>query len=174
MRSMQLKGLSMHANTPIVRFDYRIPNSIKTNFLVKVSGRWYEIGFTDDYKDLHDKRVNIAPIGNINGIFIDDKWHTAEFNLYDMLRTKTGNTIIEEMVMADWDVDGYMKLKFGRNPKGATYYIDNFTITHGVLGRYASKTLITCLWITLIKKKRPMRSTVKAFCLKTRMSESWI
>ena len=33
------------------------------------------------------------------------------------------------MVMADWDVDGYMKLKFGRNPKGATYYIDNFTIT---------------------------------------------
>jgi len=30
--------------------------------------------------------------------------------------------------MADWDVPGFMKLEFGHNAKGATYYIDNFTI----------------------------------------------
>ncbi|NOX92709.1 MAG: hypothetical protein GXP18_09760 [Gammaproteobacteria bacterium] len=49
-----------------------------------------------------------------------------------MLRSKTGNTIIEEMIMADWDVDGYMKLQFGNNKKGATYYIDNFSISREV------------------------------------------
>jgi hypothetical protein len=31
-------------------------------------------------------------------------------------------------MMADWDIGGYMKLEFGRNARGATYYIDNFII----------------------------------------------
>jgi len=114
---------------PIVQFDYRIPADVKTNFLVKVSGRWYEIGFTDDKKELHDKRVNIAHIGDIPEVVADDRWRTAQLNLYDMLRTKTGNTLVEQMIMADWDVIGYMKLQFGSNAKGATYYIDNFTIS---------------------------------------------
>jgi hypothetical protein len=113
---------------PLVQFDYRIPPNVKTNFLIKALGRWYEIGFTGDYKELRDKRVNITHIGDIKGVITDDEWHTARFNLYDMLRTKTGNFIVEEMIMADWEVDGYMKLHFGHNKKGATYYIDNFTI----------------------------------------------
>jgi len=113
---------------PVVQFDYRIRPGVKTNFLVKVNGRWYEIGFTDDPKELHDKRVNIAHIGDIEGVVSDDQWHTARFNLYDMLRTKTGNALIEAIVMADWDVGGYMKLQFGNNPKGSTYFIDNFSI----------------------------------------------
>ncbi len=113
---------------PIVQFDYRIPGGVKTNFLAKVSGRWYEIGFTDDPKELRNKRVNIASIGRIEGVVADDQWHTARFNLYDMLRTMTGQTRVDELIMADWDVGGYMKLEFGKNPKGATYYIDNFSI----------------------------------------------
>ncbi len=113
---------------PVVQFDYRIPAGVKTNFLVKVGGRWYEIGFTDDFKELTDKRVNIAHIGAISDIDADDQWHTARFNLYDMLRTATGNTIVERMIMADWNVNGYMKLGFGHNPQGISYYIDNFTI----------------------------------------------
>jgi hypothetical protein len=113
---------------PLVQFDYRIAADVKTNFLVKVGGRWYEIGFTDDYKELLGKRVNVTNIGHIKNILADDQWHTAQFNLYDMLRTKTGNTLVERMIMADWDVPGYMKLGFGKNHKGASYYIDNFSI----------------------------------------------
>ncbi len=117
---------------PLIQFDYRIPYDIKTNLLVKVSGKWYEIGFTDDYNELRDKRVNIARIGKIDGVIADDKWHTLKFNLYKMLKTKTGNTIVDQLIMADWDVIGYMKLIFGHNQKGATYYIDNFTISREV------------------------------------------
>jgi len=113
---------------PLIQFDYRIPNDVKTNLLVKVAGRWYEVGFTDDAKILKDKRVNIASIGIIEGVIADNHWHTARFNLYDMLRTKTGNTQVEEIVFADWDVPGFMKLQFGSNQAGATYYVDNFTI----------------------------------------------
>lgn len=114
---------------PIIQFDYRIVPEVKTNWLVKVGGRWYEIGFTDDPKDLKNQRVNIAHIGDIEGVFADDGWHTATFNLHDMLRTKTRHTQVEEMIMADWDVGGYMKLQFGHNKQGATYYIDNFLIS---------------------------------------------
>jgi hypothetical protein len=123
---------------PLVQFDYHIPSDVKTNFLVKVSGRWYDIGFTDDPKELRDMRVNIAHIGDIENVIADNKWHTAKFNLYDMLRTKTGNTVVDEMIMADWDVGGYMKLQFGHNAKGAAYYIDNFSIS-----REASTTKVS-------------------------------
>lgn len=117
---------------PIVQFDYNILSDVKTNFLVKVSGRWYEIGFTDDPKELKHKRVNIAHLGTIKGVVADGQWHTAQFNLRNMLRTKTGNFLVEEMIMADWNVGGYMKLQFGQNANGATYYIDNFTISREV------------------------------------------
>ena len=113
----------------IVEFDYQIEPGVKTNFYAKVFGRWYQIGLTDDYKDLKNKRVNIADIGVVPGILADNEWHTARFNLYEMLRTKTGHTIVEELIMADWDVPGYMKLQFGNNREGATYYIDNFAIS---------------------------------------------
>jgi len=113
----------------IVRFDYKIPSDVKVNFLVRVGGRWYDVQFTDDPKEYRYKRVNMAGIGKIQGVIADNNWHTAEFNLYEMLRTKTGNHIAEEMIMADWDITGYMKLEFGHNHQGATYYIDNFSIS---------------------------------------------
>ena len=33
--------------------------------------------------------------------------------------------------MADWRVGGYMKLEFGANPRGGSFYIDNFKIRRG-------------------------------------------
>jgi RHS repeat-associated protein len=113
---------------PIVEFDYRVPAEVKTNFLVKVAGRWYEIGFTDDPHETQAKNVNIAYMGDIKRVIADDRWRTASFNLYEMLRTKTGHTFVEEMIMADWDVTGFMRLQFGRNAQDVTYYIDNFSI----------------------------------------------
>ena len=38
------------------------------------------------------------------------------------------HTQVDEIVMANWGVGGYMKLEFGNNPRGATYYIDNFKL----------------------------------------------
>ena len=114
---------------PIVQFDYRIPPEVKTSFYAKVSGRWYEIRFTDDLKDWKHKRVNIAHIGDVLGIQTDGEWHSARFNLYDMLRAKTGHTVVESLIMADWDLGGYMRLKYGKNARGATYHIDNFSIS---------------------------------------------
>ncbi|MBU4477935.1 MAG: hypothetical protein KKH34_02460 [Candidatus Omnitrophica bacterium] len=113
----------------IVKFDYRIDKDVKTNFLVKVNNKWYDIVFTDDEKVYWD--INMEKIGEIAGVIADNRWHCAELNLYEMLRSYTDEFIVQEMVMADWDSTGFKKLEFGHNPKGATYYIDNFEIKSG-------------------------------------------
>jgi hypothetical protein len=116
---------------PTVSFDYRIAPGVKTDLYAKVSGRWYNVSFTDDEQDFAYKRVNMANIGRIPNVVADNGWHRASFDLARMLATRTGNTLVEELVLADWDVDGYMRLTFGSNRAGATYYIDNFKIARG-------------------------------------------
>ena len=111
-----------------VRFDYRLPRGVAVNLLVRAGGRWYDIGFSDARQQLAYRRVNIAHIGDIQGVLADDRWHTAEFDLYEMLRTKTNRRIVQAIVLADWDVPEFMKLRFGANKPGATYFIDNFSI----------------------------------------------
>lgn len=110
-------------------FDYRIGPGTKVDFFLKVSGRWYALRFTGDPIDFKYRDVNIANLGAIEGVIADDKWHTASVDLRYLLRQQTRHTQVDEIVMANWAVGGYMKLEFGRNPRGATYYLDNFRIT---------------------------------------------
>lgn len=113
---------------PTVEFDYRIPSDVRTNFLVRTGGRWYELGFTGGPTAVHHQRVNIGSIGTIPGIVADDRWHRARVDLAELLGNATGRSQVEEIVMANWTVAGYMKLVPGRNAPGAAYWIDDFSI----------------------------------------------
>lgn len=123
-----VKGPFDARDFPLVEFSYRIRPGVKTDFYVKVDGRWYQIGFTGDPQEWAYRRVNIAEIGRIQDIQVDDQWHTSRFNLDEMLRTRTAHHIVDEMVMASWSIGGFMKLEAGNNPQGATYYVDDFVI----------------------------------------------
>ncbi len=119
---------------PLVSFDYKISEDVKINFLVKLENddTWYEIVFTDDFKDY--RQVNMECVGSIDNIIKDNNWHSTSFNLYEMLKTKTDDFQVKEMIMADWNTAGYMKLVYGTNPAYATYYLDNFMIIkHGFI-----------------------------------------
>ncbi|MDP3981373.1 MAG: LamG-like jellyroll fold domain-containing protein [Chlamydiota bacterium] len=116
---------------PFIEFDYKITPEVKINFYVKMDGRWYDIEFTDDPKPY--PHINIEKIGKIDHVQKDGAWHHARFDLYNMLAAhpplyEQDQFIIDEMIMADWDVDGFMKLVPGKNPKGARYLIDQFKI----------------------------------------------
>ncbi|MCK5161726.1 MAG: hypothetical protein KAQ99_09160, partial [Candidatus Aureabacteria bacterium] len=113
---------------PIISFDYKIKEDTKINFLVKLENDdiWYDIVFTDTAKNYW--RINMEQIGTIEGVVKDDTWQNISFNLPEMLKTKTDNFQVEEIIMADWDTAGYMKLVYGTNPAGSAYYIDNFMI----------------------------------------------
>ncbi|MFH0771643.1 MAG: hypothetical protein V1933_03390 [Candidatus Omnitrophota bacterium] len=113
---------------PLVSFDYKINENVKINLLVKTDEQWYEILFTDDPKQQY-WALNMKKIGQVQGVTADNNWHSASFNLYEMLKAQGGSTIVKEMIMADWDEDGFMKLVYGTNAGGVKYYIDNFKIT---------------------------------------------
>ena len=112
---------------PIVSFDYKIPADVKINLLIKAGKRWYDIQLTDDDKIY--ERINMVKIGGIDNITYNNEWHSIQFNLYEMLKRYTDQKIIKQIIIADYDVAGFMKLKYGRNPEGATYYVDNFVIS---------------------------------------------
>lgn len=114
---------------PVLSFDYRIGPGVKSDFLLKVNGRWYSLRFTGGPVDYHNKDVNIANLGFVEGVIADEKWHTVGVDLGHLLRQKTRHTRVEEIMMADWRVGGYMKLEFGDNARGATFYLDNVRIT---------------------------------------------
>lgn len=118
-------------NYPIMSFDYRLAPGVKSDFYLLVNNRWYNIGFTDDPIDFRNQDVNIANLGRFETVYSDNNWHSVSINLYEFLRRKTKHTQIDAIIMADWDVGGYMKLEFGNNARGATYYIDNFKLSAG-------------------------------------------
>ncbi len=113
---------------PQISFDYRVEPGVKTDFYLRINGRWYNLGFTDDPVDFRHKDVNIANLGRIQNIRADGEWHSASIDIYQLIREKTRHTVVEEIMMADWNVGGYMKLEFGQNARGAAYFIDNFKI----------------------------------------------
>lgn len=115
---------------PFIKFDYKIPKDLKINFQVKAGNKWHDIVFTDDEKIYWD--VNMDKVGKIENIIVDDNWHTTYFNLYDMLKDKTNDFMVQEFTLADWDVTGFMKLELGHNKKDASFYIDNFIIAPAI------------------------------------------
>jgi RHS repeat-associated protein len=127
---------------PVMSFDYRISQGVKTDFYLRVGGRWYNLGFTDDPTNFRNRDVNIGNLGQIEGIFADDQWHSTRVNLYQLLRQKTRNTQVEAIMMADWDVAGYMKLDFGQNARAAAYYIDNFMIAANPLAKSSDSMMV--------------------------------
>ena len=113
---------------PVISFDYRVGPGAKADLFFRVGGRWYDVGFTGDVNDYRHKDVNIDYLGRIPGIEADDRWHTARFDLARMLAARTRKSRVDEIVLAEWSVGGYMKLEFGNSPAGATIWFDNFRI----------------------------------------------
>ncbi|MEM7204197.1 MAG: RHS repeat-associated core domain-containing protein [Planctomycetota bacterium] len=113
---------------PLVRFDYRIPEGVALNFVVRVDGRWFTLGFTDAPDDTRYRDVNLCRIGAVEDVRADGAWHTARVDLYQLLRERTGGCTVEAIGFADWNVSGFMRLDTGSNPAGATFWIDNFVV----------------------------------------------
>lgn len=110
-------------------FDYNIGPETRVDFFLKVDGRWYCLRFTGEPVDYCHRDVNIANLGQIEKVITDKKWHTASVDLRYLLGQQTRHTVVEEIMMANWVVEGYMKLAFGENPRNTVCYLDNVKIT---------------------------------------------
>jgi len=110
-------------------FDYRIPAGVMIDLFARAGARWYRLRLTGDATAFDHRGVNVVDLGGASRIIADDTWHNASIDLEYSLRQKTRETRIDELVLANWEVAGYRKLEFGRNPRSAVYHLDNVRIT---------------------------------------------
>jgi RHS repeat-associated protein len=124
-------------------FDYRIQPGASLDFHILVAGRWYCLEFASPSAAFQNQDVNIVNLGRVDGVVADGNWHTASVDLHRLLREITRHTCVDEIVLADWDVGGYMKLEFGKNEVGTSIWFDNFRITGVAERRHAEELIVS-------------------------------
>ncbi len=100
----------------IVRFAYKIPERLRADLMVHVNGSRKSIRFTDT-----DSSYN--RVGEVPGVLADNQWHTAEFNLYDMLR-KDDPHAPGYKVLQMWIADS----GWTSNAPGQVFHMDDFEL----------------------------------------------
>ncbi len=100
----------------VVRFAYRVPPNLRADIIVHVNGERKSVRFTDT--DSSYERI-----GEVPNVQADNRWHVAEFNLYEMLRASDPHARgyqVSQMWIAD---TGWTS-----NARGQAYHIDNFEL----------------------------------------------
>ncbi|MGD9498411.1 MAG: hypothetical protein AB7Y46_19110, partial [Armatimonadota bacterium] len=100
----------------IVRFAYKIPERLRADIMVHVNGTRKAIRFTDT--DSSYERI-----GQVPGVVADNQWHSAEFNLYEMLRASDPHAPGYK-VLQMWIADS----GWTANAPGQVYHIDDFEL----------------------------------------------
>lgn len=100
----------------VVRFAYRIPEHLRADIMVHVNGARKSIRFTDNDS-------SYVRIGEVPNVRADNRWHTAEFNLYEMLRADDPHAP-GYRVLQMWIADS----GWTSNAQGLVYHIDDFEL----------------------------------------------
>ncbi len=100
----------------VVRFAYKVPERLRADLMVHVNGTRKAIRFTDTDS-------SYPRIGEIPGVVADNRWHYAEFNLFDMLRRSDPHAPGYK-VLQMWVADS----GWTQNAPGQTWHIDDFSL----------------------------------------------
>ncbi|RYG66577.1 hypothetical protein EON80_15150 [bacterium] len=110
---------------PLVNFDYTRSNDAKINFFFKVNGAFYGVIFAGPSK----VRPGSFLLGTIPGVGNKGK---VVIPLRDWLRRfqpKADKLIVEEILVGNWDNDGYLLAGIGGNGPGANWTLQSFSLT---------------------------------------------
>jgi len=109
----------------IVKFDYKIPPTVKVDLVVKVFDKLLAIRLTDAIK--HVPATGFETVGAVP-VTADSEWRSLEFNLFEILKTrfqKRRAFTIEKLFLADVpDVSSQ-----NNSDLFASFNIDNFIIS---------------------------------------------
>lgn len=110
---------------PVVAFDYTRSSDAKINFFFKVNGAFYGVVFSGPSK----VRPGSFLLGAIPNVGTKGR---AVIPLRDWLRRfdpKAEKLNVEEILIGNWDNDGYLLAGIGGNGPGATWSLQSFTLT---------------------------------------------
>ncbi|MCS7253852.1 MAG: hypothetical protein NZ781_07520 [Armatimonadetes bacterium] len=114
------------AQYPLLKFDYKVPPSVKVNLYIRAFGNYYAIEFTGG-----EQPDGTTPlIGKVENVIADGKWHTATVRLYDFLKKLfpwATSIPVSEICFAVPD-ETYLRCGIGGNRAGDYFNIDNFRV----------------------------------------------
>ncbi|MBI5834535.1 MAG: hypothetical protein HZB16_19730 [Armatimonadetes bacterium] len=109
----------------VVSFDYKADPRLRLDFVLRVGmadgEKYVRVIFTDRDNDG-------LPVGRVPDVVADNEWHHAEFNLYDMLRSKFPNQTsfrVQGMLLTGGKWSDTPR-RFPGNYAGTEVYFDNF------------------------------------------------
>lgn len=111
---------------PFLSFRYRIPPQVSISLYVRNAEGWFEINLHDETKEYN--RIGITPLHADPLLVADEAWHAVRINLYELVRDRSKDTSISEIIFADWDEVAYGKLRYGTNLKGDAYWLDDLRL----------------------------------------------
>jgi hypothetical protein len=110
-----------------LRFDYRVPESVKVNLQLTAAGSRYEVVFTaPEYPS--DSAARLARLPDVQ---TDNRWHHAELDLLACLRRFLPDAPTIPLTDVWFGLDttrDYILAGFGGNPALAEYRLDNFAL----------------------------------------------
>lgn len=110
-----------------LEFDYCFPPPLKINLLLRLRGRFYELGLTGPQRP----RPRMEFLGPVPNIMADNQWHHARIDLLSYLRQVfplSRRLTVQQVLLAQWHEEGYLSCGFGGNPAGMVFYLDNLRL----------------------------------------------
>ncbi|MDP6416927.1 MAG: hypothetical protein QGG54_18125, partial [Gammaproteobacteria bacterium] len=124
----------------MLEFEYRIPQEVKINLYLQLSGavspfesadriagkQWHFVQLTGS----GDSNENLKSLGHIRDAQADGKWRHAEFDLYASLKKlyPSSSVINIEQLWFGNRHKGYIQAGLAGNQAGLQYWLDNFKI----------------------------------------------
>ena len=115
------------ANAPTVSFDMQAPPSVRTDMLLRASGRWWRIRLSGRAC----RERGYVTLGRVAGWSANGQWGHIAFNLTDVLQGFVDNPSalrIDEVRLENRDEEDYLGAGYGGNEAGASFRVDNFFV----------------------------------------------
>jgi hypothetical protein len=112
---------------PFLSFRYRMPPDVSMGLYLKNEEGWFEINLNGNIKEY--QRIGIRPLISKPLLIADGAWHHVTLNLLELLRNRSNDLFVSELLLADWDEVAYGKLRYGATLKGDAYFIDDVRLS---------------------------------------------
>jgi len=112
---------------PRIDFEIKLTPEAKIDLYLRCRGQLYRVILAGP----RDGWAPAQPLGVIEGIAADGRWHKVSFDLLGALRRKHPDDellMVWEPVLANRTNDGYLLAGFGGNGAGATYWLRNIRL----------------------------------------------
>ena len=118
---------SMSTKITDVEFDFKASPDARVNWFFRVGKNYYGVHFTGP----ESVRAGATLLGSVETTELPNGWRHAHIPLRAWLRSQSptqSSLVIDEILIGNWDNDGYLMAGIGGNGPGAWWQMDNLKL----------------------------------------------